>query len=136
MGTTWKQKSNHHSGGVPRLSNQRRGARCQAKQRLCYWHFLILRVLYAMSTLLTGKQLTRKSTWRSCDVCVYHFTENDRKNGGMATGTCTTTMCPHTLHILCSSFWPNTVPLSCSSRHTHQISHCLTFSYSQGLRKY
>ena len=100
------------------------------------YRFLILRVLYAMSTLLTGKQLTRKSTWRSCDVCVYHFTENDRKNGGMATGTCTTTMCPHTLHILCSSFWPNTVPLSCSSRHTHQISHCLTFSYSQGLRKY
>jgi len=38
--------------------------------------------------------------------------------------------------ILCSSFWPNTAPLSCSSRHTHQISHRVTFSYSQGLRKF
>ena len=28
----------------------------------------------------------------------------DWKNGGMATGSCTTTMRPHTLHILCSSF--------------------------------
>ena len=50
--------------------------------------------------------------------------------------SCTTTMRPHTLHILCSSFWPNTAPLSCSSRHTHQISHRVTFSYSQGLRKF
>ena len=29
--------------------------------------------------------------------------------------------CARTLHILCSSFWPNTAPLSCSNRHTHQI---------------
>ena len=28
---------------------------------------------------------------------------NNRKNGGMATGSCTTTMRLHTLHILCSS---------------------------------
>jgi len=60
----------------------------------------------------------------------------DWKNGGMATGSYTTTMRPHTFHILCSSFWPNTAPLSCSSRHTHQISHRVTFSYSQGLRKF
>src|SRR5215469_14986667 len=80
-------------------------------------------------------QTRRNSTWRSCDVCVNQFAENDRKNGGMATGSCTTTMRPDTLHILCSSFWPNTAPLSCSSRHTHQISHRVTFSYSQGLRK-
>ena len=60
----------------------------------------------------------------------------NRKNGGMVTGSCTTTMRPHTLHILCRSFWPNTAPLSCSSRHTHQISHRVTFSYSQGLRKF
>ena len=98
--------------------------------------FLILRVSYTTSTLPTGKQLTRNSTWRSCDVCMNQFAENDRKNGGMATGSCTTTMRPHTLHNLCSSFWPNTALLSCSSRHTHQISHRVTFSYSQGLRKF
>jgi len=40
----------------------------------------------------------------------------------------------HTLHILCSSFWPNTAPLSCSSHHIYQILHRVTFSYSQGLR--
>jgi len=55
-----------------------------------------------------GEQLTRNSTWRSCDVCVNQFAEKDRKNGGMATESCTTTMRPHTLPILCSIFWPNT----------------------------
>ena len=81
-------------------------------------------------------QTTKNSTWRSCDACVNQFSVNDRKNGGMATGSCTMTMRPHTRHISCSSFWPNTVPLSCSSRHTHQILHCVTFTYSQGLRKF
>jgi len=135
-GMTRRQNSNCHSGRVPRLRDQRRGVRCEAKQRSCYWCFSIPRVLYNTSTLPTGKQLTRNSTWRSCDICMNQFAENNRKNGGMATGSCTMTMCPHTLHILCSSFWPNTAPLGCSSHHTHQISHCVTFSYSQGLRKF
>jgi len=78
-GRTWRQKNNHHSGRVPRLCNQRSGARFKAKQRSCYWRFFILRVSYTMSTLLTGKQLTRNSTWRSCDVCVNHFAENNWK---------------------------------------------------------
>jgi len=73
-------------------------------------------------------------------VVLRHLLESVRRkrpeNGGMTTGSCTTTMRPHTLHILCSSLWPNTAPLSCSSRHTHQISHRVTFSYSQGLRKF
>jgi len=136
MGTTRRQNSNRHTGRVPRLRGQRKGASCEAKQRSCYWHFLILRVSYTMNTLPMGKQLIGNSTWRSCDVCVNQFTENDQKNGGMVTGFCTTTMRPRTLHILCSSFWPNTAPLSCSSRHTHQISHRVIFSYSQGLRKF
>jgi len=59
-----------------------------------------------------------------------------RKISGMATGSYTTTMRPHTLHTLYSSFRPNMVPLSCSSHHTHQILHRVTFSYSQGLRKF
>jgi len=109
-GTTRRQNSNRHSGRVPRLRDHRRGAGCEAKQRSCYWRFLTLRVSYTTSTLLTGKQLTRNSTWRSCDVCVNQFAENDRKNGEMATGSSTTTMRPHTLHIFCSSFWPNTAP--------------------------
>ena len=136
MGTTRRQNSNRHSGRVAHLRDQKRGTRCEAKQRSCYWCFFILRVSYITSTLPTGKQLTRNSTWRSCDVCVNQFTENSRKNDWMTTGSCTTTMRPHTLHTFCSSFWPNTAPLSCSSRHTHQISHCVTFSYSQGLRKF
>ena len=59
----------------------------------------------------------------------------DRKNGGMATGSCTTTMRPHTLHIFCSSFWPNTAPLSSSSRHTHQISPLCDFFLFPRLKK-
>jgi len=70
---------------------------------------------------------------RSCDVCVNQFAENDWKNGGLATGSCTTIMRLHTLCVLCSSFWP---PLSCSSHRTHQILHRVTFSYSQGLKKF
>ena len=53
-----------------------------------------------------------------------------------STGSCTMTMRPHTLHTLCSGFWPNRAPLSCSSRHTYQISHRVTFSYYQGLSKF
>jgi len=104
-GTTRRQNNNRHSGRVPRLRDQRRGARCEAKQRSCYWRFLILRVWYTTSTLPTGKQLTRNYTWRSCDVCVNQFAENDRKNSGMATVSCITTLRTHTLHILCSRFW-------------------------------
>jgi len=85
------------TGSVHLKRVERRGARCEAKQRLCYWRFLIMTVSYTTSTLPTGKQLTRNSTWRSCDVCVNHFAENDRENGGMATGSCTTTMRPHTV---------------------------------------
>ena len=43
-GSTRRQNSNRHSGRVPRLHDQRSGARCEAKQRSCYWRFLILRV--------------------------------------------------------------------------------------------
>ena len=100
-GTTRRQNSNSHSGKVPSLRDQRRGARCEAKQRSCYWRFLILRISHTTSTLQTGNQLTRNSTWRSCDVCVNQFAENDRKNGGMATISCTTTMRPaHTSHFV------------------------------------
>ena len=136
MGTTQRQNGNHHSGRVPCLCDQNRGTRCEAKQRSCYWRFLILRVSYITSMLPTGRQLTMNSTWRSYDVCMNQFTKNDRKNGGMATGSFTTTMHQHTLHALCSSFWPDTARLSCSSHHTHHISHHVTFFYSQGLRKF
>jgi len=131
-GNSRRENSNRRSGRVPRLRDQRRDAKCEAKHRSCYWRNFIL----TTSTLPAGKQLTRNSTWRNCDVCVNQFAENNRKNGGMATGSCTTTMSPHALHILCSSLWPNTVPLSSSRRHTHKISHRVTFSYSQGLRKF
>jgi len=129
-----KQQSSQWKG--PTSPQPKKACQVQSKTKVCYWRFLILRVLYTTSMLPTGKQLTRNSTWKSCDVCMNQFAEKDRKNDGMATGSCTTTMRPHTLHILCSSFWPNTAPLSCSSRHNHQISHRVTFSYSQGLRKF
>ena len=84
-----------------------------------------------------NRRLTVREIEDDCArFCVNQFAENDRKIGGMATGFCTTTMRKHILHILCSSFWPNTAPLSYSSRHTHQISHRVTFSYSQGLRMF
>ena len=43
----------------------------------CDGRFLILRVSYTTSTLPTGKQLTRNSTWRSCDFAWIKFAEKD-----------------------------------------------------------
>ena len=97
-----KQQSSQWKG--PSSPRPKRAAKFEAKQRSCYWRFLILRVSYTTIRVPTGKQLTWNSILRSYDVCVNQFAENDRKNGGMATGSCTTTMRPHTLHILCSSF--------------------------------
>ena len=134
-GTTRRQNSNRHSGRFPCFRDQSWGARCKAKQRSHYWRYFILRVSYTTRPPPTGKQLTSNSTW-SCKVCVNQFAENDRNNGRRTTGSCTTTIRPHTLHIFCSGFWLNAASLSCSSRHTHRISHYATFSYSQGLRKF
>jgi len=80
------ENSNRHSVRVPRLRDRRRGVRCEAKRRSCYWRFLIMRVSYTTSTLLTGKQLTRNSTWRSCGVCVNQFAENTGKMAGWRLG--------------------------------------------------
>ena len=88
-------KHQSSSGRVPRLREKRRGTRCEANKGHVTSFFLILSVSYTTRTLPTGKQLTRNSTWRSCDFCVNQFAEKDRKNCGMATGSCTTTMCPH-----------------------------------------
>ena len=82
-----------------------------------------------------NRRLTVQEIADDCIICINQFAENDQKNG-MATGSCTTTVRPHTLHILCGSFWPNTATLCCSSHHTHQILHCVTFSYPPGLRKF
>jgi len=103
-------------------------------------HWETRKWLLVRTVLLNNRRLIVREIADDCGIsvgsCDAILNENDRKNGGMATGSCTTTMRPHTLHILCSSFWPNMAPLSCSSRHTHQISHCVTFSYSQGFRKF
>jgi len=70
------------TGSVDLKRVERRGTRCDAKQRSCYWRFLILRVSYTTSMLPMGRKLTRNSTWRSCDICVNQFAENDRKMAG------------------------------------------------------
>jgi hypothetical protein len=87
---------------VPHLQDQRRGARCEAKQRSCYWHLFDSEGIIHHQCTPDG-QTTTNSTWRSCNACVNLFAENDRKNGRMVTGSCTTTMHLHTLHI-CTHF--------------------------------
>jgi len=132
--TETKQQSSHWKG--PTSPRPKKGRQLRSKTKVMLLAFFYSEGIVHHEYAPEGKQLTRNSTWRSCDVCVNQFAGNDRKYGGMATVSCTTTMSPHTLHILCSSSWPNTVPLSCSSRHIHQISHRVTFSYSRGLRKF
>ena len=133
-GKTQRQNGNRHSKRFPLLRDQRKGTRCETKQRKSYFFYSEGFVHHDYTH--DDKRLTKDSTWRSCEVCMNQFAENDRQSGGMATGSCTTTMRPHTLHTLCSRFRPNTTPLGCRSHHTHQISHRVTFSYSQGLRKF
>ena len=94
-----KQQLSQWKGPTSPRTKKRRQVRSKTKVVLLAL-FLIMRVSYTMSTLPTGKQLTRNSTWRSCDVCVNQFTENNQKNGGMATGPCTKTMRPHTSHLV------------------------------------
>ena len=98
-----KQQSSQWKG--PPSPRPKKGRQVRSKTKVMLLAcFFILRVSYTTSRLPTGKQLTRNSTWRSCDVCVNQFAENDRKNDGMATGSCTTTMRPHTLHIFYRAF--------------------------------
>ena len=136
MGTTRRQNSNLHIGRVPRLRDQRRGASCEAKQRSCYWRFFdsegtvhheyasdgqtinkefCVEVLRRLRESVRRKRLEK---WRDGDWIVHHDNAPT-----------------HTSQLV-QQFWPNTAPLSCNSRHTHQISHRVTFSYSQGLRKF
>ena len=129
-----KQQSPHWKG--PTSPRPKSGRQVRSKTKVILLKFFDSEGIVHHEYAPDGKPLTRNSTWSSCDVCVNQFAETDRKNGGMAPGSCTTTMRPHTLHVLCSSFWPNTAPLSCGSRHTHQISHRVTFCYSQSLRKF
>jgi len=69
--------------------------------------WLILRVSYTMSTLPTGKQLTRNSTWRSCDVCVNQFAENDRKMVGWRLDPAPR-QCNHTHFTFCATVFAQT----------------------------
>jgi len=132
-GTSQRQNSNRHSGRVPLLRDQRSGARCEAKQRSSYWRFLILRVSFTTSTLPTGKELKGNSTWRSCDVCVNQFAEKTGKMAGWQLDPAPR-QCARTHFTSCAAVFGQTRHRS--SRHTHQISHRLTFSYSQGLSKF
>jgi hypothetical protein len=67
---------------------------------------------------------------------VNQFAENDRKNSGMATASCTTTMrMPAQIsHLVQQSLAEHgTAQLQ---QPPYQISHRVTSSYSQGLRKF
>jgi len=128
-----KQQSSQWKGS---LSQRPKGRQVRSKTKVMSLAFFDSEGIVHHEYAPDRQTIIRNSTWRSCDVCVNQYTENNWKNGRMATGSCIMTMRLHTLHILHSSFWPNTAPLSCSSRHTHQISHHVTFSYSQGLRKF
>ena len=133
-GTTRRPNSNRHSGRVPRLRDQRSGARCEAKRKVMLLAFFDCEGTVHREYAPDGQTVNKEfyvEVLRRLSGSVRRKTT--RENGGMATGSCTTTMRPHTLHILCGGYWPNTAPLSCSSRHTHRIAHRVNFSCSQGL---
>ena len=48
--------------------------------KVMYWRFFILRVSYTTSTLPTGKQLTRNSTWRFLKGHRFEATEDIKRN--------------------------------------------------------
>ena len=135
-GTTRRQNSNRQQWKGPTSPRPKKGRQVRSKTKVMLLEFFdsegIVHHEYAPDRQTINKEFYVEVLRRLCES----VRRKDRKNGGMATGSCTTTMRPHTLHILCNRFWPNTAPLSWSSRHTHQISHRVSLSYSQGLRKF
>ena len=89
-GTTQRQNSNRNIGRVPRLRDQRRGARCEAKQRPCYWRFVdsegIVHHEYALDGQTINKEFyveflrgfresvrrKRPEKWRDGDWILHH----------------------------------------------------------------
>ena len=53
----------------------------QSRTKVMFLAFFDSEGIVHTSMLPMGKQLTRSSTWRSCDVCVNQFAESDQKNG-------------------------------------------------------
>ena len=91
-GTTRRQNSNRHSGRVPRLRDQRRGARCEAKQRSCYSRFVDYESIVHHDYATDGQTINKAFYLEVLRRFRKSVHRNDRKNGGMATGPCTTTM--------------------------------------------
>jgi len=120
-----KQQSSQWKG--PSSPRPKKGRQVRSKTKVMLLAFCgsdgIVHHEYAPDGQTINKEFYLEFLRRLCES----VRRKDRKNGGMATGSCTTTMHPHTLHTLFSSFWPNTGLLSCSSRHIHQISHRVTF---------
>jgi len=75
-GTTRRQNSKRQSGRVPGLCHKTRGARCEAKQRSCYWRFLIEGIVHHE---YAPDGQTRKSMRMSCDACGKQFAEKTEK---------------------------------------------------------
>jgi len=71
------------------------GRHVQSKTKIILLAFFDSEGIVHSESAPDGKQLTSNSTW-SCNVCVNQFAENDRKNVCRATGSCTTTIRPHT----------------------------------------
>jgi len=83
-----------------------------------------------------GQTIDKKFYVDVLRISVNQFGENDRKIAGWRQGPAPR-QCARTHFTSCAAVFGQTrAPLSCSSRHTHQISHRVTFIYSQGLRKF
>ena len=97
--------------------------------------FFILRVSYTTSTLPMGKQLTRNSTWRSCDICVNQFAEKTGKLAGWRLNPAPQ-QCASTHVTSCTAVFGQTRHRSVAAAAILTRSRTVTFSYSQGLRNF
>ena len=139
-GSIRRQNNSRHSGRVPRLHDHprpKKGRQVRSKKKVMLLPFFdsegIVHNEYAPDGQTINKEFYLEVLRRLCASVRRKWWEKWQDGDWILHHD---TYRPHTLHILCSSFWPNTALLSCSGRHTHQISHRVTFSYSQGLRKF
>ena len=97
-----KQQSSQWKG--PTSPQPKKGRQVRSKTKVMLLAFFdsegIIHHEYAPDGQTINKEFYVEVLQHLCES----FRRKDWKNSGMVNGSCTLTMCPHTLHILCSSF--------------------------------
>ena len=96
------------SGSVPRLRDQRWGASSEAKQRSRYWRFFYFEGIVHHEYSPDGQTINKEFYVEFLRRLLESVRRKRPQNGGVATGSCTTTMRPHTHFTSCAAVFGQT----------------------------